>query len=274
MRIRRSNIPRNEGEGVLETSFFLKVALGTDAGQHSINHDSMLAIVPQDRQILSHKGALFIVADGFQTLSYTQEPIGKRAVDLIHAGYYQEDKKNCRDMLVQAIQQANAQLHQIVWKQSGNASYMTAGSTCAAIVLCNGMAYSANVGSDRVYLVRHGQARQCSRDHTWVAEQVRAGLLTREQAHVHPKRNLLYNWLGDTETVEVDTFVEPIQDGDIWVVCTDGLHSCVTDEELSATVEPDNPHKSLERLISLAKERGEGDNITAMVIKVFLRATS
>lgn len=259
---------------MLERPFFLKVAWGTDAGRHSINHDRVLAIVPQDRQILSHKGVLFVVADGFQSLSFTQEPIGKRAVDLIHAGYYQEDKKDCRDTLVQAIQQANAQIHQIVWEQSGNASYMTAGSSCVTLVLCNGMAYGANVGSDRVYLVRRGQARQCSRDHTWVAEQVQAGLLTREQARVHPKRNLLYRWLGDTEIREVDTFVEPVHDGDIWVLCTDGLHACVTDEELNALVEHDDPHRSVERLIGLVKERGGRDNITAMVVKVFQPATS
>lgn len=256
-----------------ENPFFLRVASGTDAGQRYINHDRMLAVVPQDRQILSHKGALFAIADGFQTLSYTQEPIGKVTVELIRSGYYQEDKKDCRDTLVQAIQQTNVQIHQIVWQQSGSSSYATAGSTCATMVLCNGMAYGANVGSDRVYLVRHGQARQCSRDHTWFAEQVRAGLLTREQARVHPKRNLLYRSLGDTEMVEVDTFVEQVQDGDIWVLCTDGLHSCVTDEELSAMVEHDNPHKSVERLIGLAKERGGHDNITAMVVKIFLRAT-
>ncbi len=259
---------------MIENPFDLIVAMGTDIGRRYSNLDSMLAVVPQERRIMSHKGALFVITGGYQTIQYVQEPIGKVAADLIRAEYYQEDKKDCRDALAQAIQRANDQIRQIVWIESGSESFATAGSTCAAVVLCNGMAYCANVGSDRVYLVRQGQARQCSRDHTWVAELVQAGLLTREQARVHPKRNILTQAMGDWETVEVDTFVEPLHDGDIWVICTDGFHSCVTDKELSATVEHNIPHQSIEHLIGLAKERGKGDNITAMVIKVSLRATS
>jgi protein phosphatase len=116
----------------------------------------------------------------------------------------------------------------------------------------------------------YGQLKLLSPDHTFRGEQVRKGLLTPEQARRH-YHGVVRHPLGDGESLGVDTFVEPVQDGDTWVVCTDGLHSFVTDEELSAIIERYQPQESVKRLILLAKEHGGDDDITVIVVKVSLR---
>src|SRR6059058_3727454 len=90
----------------------------------------------------------------------------------------------------------------------------------------------ANVGDSRAYLVRSSQVKQISQDHSWVAEQVRAGLLTEDQARTHAQRNVITRCLGTQSDVEIDVFPEPLQEKDALVLCTDGLSGLVTDDEI------------------------------------------
>jgi len=105
--------------------------------------------------------------------------------------------------------------------------------------------------------------------HLNVAQQVRAGLLTQEQARTHEKSNLIYRCLGGDD-VEVDTFSEQVQEGDVLVLCTDGLTRVVSDGELRSIVEQFGPEESASRLIERANEQGGPDNVTAIVVRVSL----
>ena len=142
------------------------------------------------------------------------------------------------------------------------------GTTCVAAVLRGNMAYIANVGDSRAYIVRGGQVKQVSQDHSWVAEQVRAGLLTEDQARTHAQRNVITRCLGTQADVEIDVFPEPIEENDALVLCTDGLSGLVTDDEIRRIVNQSGPQESVYHLVERANENGGPDNITAIVVSV------
>src|SRR5438067_9710128 len=130
------------------------------------------------------------------------------------------------------------------------------------------MAYIANVGDSRAYIVRGGQVKQVSQDHSWVAEQVRAGLLTEDQARTHAQRNVITRCLGTQADVEIDVFPEQLEEKDALVLCTDGLSGLVSDDEIRRIVDQAQPQESVYHLVERANENGGPDNITAIVVSV------
>jgi serine/threonine protein phosphatase PrpC len=167
--------------------------------------------------------------------------------------------------LLQAIRRANSLIHQ---RAAENMLRSGMGTTCVAAVLRGNVAYIANVGDSRAYLVRHGQTKQVSQDHSWVAEQVRAGLLTEDQARSHAQRNVITRCLGTQSEVEVDVFTEQLEEGDSIILCTDGLSGLVGDEDLRTIVNQHVPQESVYHLVERANENGGPDNITAIVIHI------
>jgi PPM family protein phosphatase len=246
----------------------LEVAARTDIGiKRSHNEDSVASVVPQDSQVLAQKGALFIVADGMGGFN-KGEVASNLVIQKVSDYYYQDASTDIGASLVQAIRQANLALRQHIETQEEAVKLM--GTTCIAAILHDATVYIANIGDSRAYIVREDQAQQISQDHSWVAEQVRLGTLTREEARTHEKRNIITRCIGTEDNVEIDLFTEPVQDGDILVLCTDGLTNVVRDEELAAIVTQYNSQESTARLIALANENGGPDNITAVVVHVAL----
>jgi len=127
----------------------------------------------------------------------------------------------------------------------------------------------ANVGDSRTYLLRSGEFRQLSVDHSYVQELVTEGLLTVDEARVHPRRNIVTRALGIDENVSVDTWTLPLFDGDRFMLCSDGLVDEVPTNEIADTMrEHIAPQVVAERLVSTAKRHGGRDNITVIVIDV------
>src|SRR5690242_3235722 len=224
----------------------------------------MAYVIPKDLQVMAAKGALFIVADGMGGHA-AGEVASEIAVDTVSNAYYQDDSDDVATSLLQAIRRANAAIHQ---RAAENMLRSGMGTTCVAAVLRGNMAYIANVGDSRAYLVRNGQAKQISQDHSWVYEQVRAGLLTEDQARTHAQRNVITRCLGTQAEVEIDVFPEQLEDGDSLVLCTDGLSGLVGDDELRKIVEQFVPQESVYHLVERANENGGPDNITAIVVHV------
>lgn len=243
----------------------LDVAQLTDVGRkREHNEDNMAYVIPKDPQVMAYKGALFIVADGMGGHA-AGEVASEIAVDTVSNAYYQDDSDDVAASLLQAIRRANAAIHQ---RASENMLRSGMGTTCVAAVLRGNMAYIANVGDSRAYLVRRSTLRQVSQDHSWVAEQVRAGLLTEEQARTHTQRNVITRSLGTQPEVEIDLFRELLEEGDTLLLCSDGLSGMVSDEELEQTAERFVPQESVYHLIERANENGGADNITAVVARV------
>lgn len=238
----------------------------TDVGRkRPHNEDNMAYVIPKDGQVMAKKGALFIVADGMGGHA-AGEVASEIAVDTVTNTYYQqEDNDDIPISLMNAIRRANALIHQ---RAAENMLRSGMGTTCVSAVLRGNMAYVANVGDSRAYLVRHGQVRQISQDHSWVEEQVRAGLLTKDQARSHGQRNVITRSLGTQPDVEVDVFAEQLEDGDSLILCTDGLSGSVNEEELRSIVDQYMPQESVYHLVERANENGGPDNITAIVVRV------
>ncbi|HEY7414039.1 MAG TPA: Stp1/IreP family PP2C-type Ser/Thr phosphatase, partial [Ktedonobacteraceae bacterium] len=244
----------------------LDVAQLTDVGRkRPHNEDSMAYVVPQEAQVMAKKGALFIVADGMGGHA-AGEVASELAVETVSKLYYlQDDNDDIVTSLLQAIKRANTLIHQ---RAAENMLRSGMGTTCVSAVLRGSMAYIANVGDSRAYLVRKGQVRQISQDHSWVEEQVRAGLLTRDQARSHAQRNVITRSLGTQVDVDVDIFAERLEEGDTLVLCSDGLSGLVFEDDLRAIVDKYMPQESVYRLVERANENGGPDNITTIVIQV------
>lgn len=243
----------------------LDVAQLTDVGRkREHNEDNMAYVIPKDPQVMARKGALFIVADGMGGHA-AGEVASEIAVDTVSNAYYQDENDDVTTSLLNAIRRANAAIHQ---RAAENMLRSGMGTTCVAAVLCGNRAYIANVGDSRAYFIRRSQIRQVSQDHSWVAEQVRAGLLTEEQARTHAQRNVITRSLGTQPEVEVDIFSELLEEGDSLVLCSDGLSGQVNDDELLRTVDQFVPQESVYHLVERANENGGPDNITAIVVRV------
>ena len=243
----------------------LMVAQRTDVGlkrQH--NEDNVAYIIPKVQEILARKGALFVVADGMGGHA-AGEVASEMAVSTVTTLYYQDDDGDVPGCLLRSIKYANSIIFQ---KAMENVEHNGMGTTCVAAVLLGDIAYIANVGDSRAYLVRKGQVRQISLDHSWVAEQVRAGAMSEADARQHEMRNMITRSLGSLPEVDVDIFAEMVQEGDILVMCSDGLSGMLSDGEILTIVEQYSPQESVYRLIERANAYGGNDNITVLVVRV------
>lgn len=141
------------------------------------------------------------------------------------------------------------------------------GTTLSAILLREGRAYLLHIGDSRVYLFRAGELSLLSVDHSLVAEYVQAGLLTPQQARVSPYRHVITRALGIEDAEVPDTKAESIRQGDILLLCTDGLTEMVSDEELANILASHAPREAVRKLIDAANGNGGVDNITAVVVE-------
>jgi len=125
----------------------------------------------------------------------------------------------------------------------------------------------ANVGDSRIYLGRSGTFRQLSVDHSYVQELVTEGLITEEEARVHPRRNIVTRALGIDDRVSVDSWLIPLFAGDRFILCSDGLVDEVPTADIAAIVaEQREPQIIADALVALAKRNGGRDNITVVVV--------
>ncbi len=143
------------------------------------------------------------------------------------------------------------------------------GTTVAGLLVRDGIAAVAHVGDSRVYRLRGSEMRLLTRDHTWVNEQVMAGFLTEDQARTHPLRNVVTRALGGEAEVAVDVSEVELRKGDLYLICSDGLTTMLTDPEIKSRLASGKPLDEICRtLISAANERGGVDNITVVIARV------
>jgi protein phosphatase len=145
------------------------------------------------------------------------------------------------------------------------------GATMAGALVDGASAVISNVGDCRTYLIRDGAIQQLTSDHSWVAEQVRSGLIKAGDAKRHPLRNLVTRAVaGAEEQVDADVHEVPVQADDRFLVCSDGLHGLLSDEDLLEHVKAhgNDPQAACDALVALANERGAPDNVTVVIVQV------
>jgi PPM family protein phosphatase len=219
----------------------------------------------QNDREFQKKGRLIIVADGMGGHA-GGKAASRLAVEAIKNHYLADSTHNIPNMLRESIEKANKVIHQ---KSTKEKNLEGMGTTCSCMAIHDGLAYIAHVGDSRIYQVRNNQVKQLTQDHSWVAQMLRDGLLTPEEAENHPKSNIILRSVGSKRTVEVDLY-NPIRlmEGDIYLFCSDGLTGLVNDEEILEILSVNKPQPACQQLVNLANQRGGYDNITVQVIRI------
>lgn len=244
----------------------LAASVLTDVGcQREVNEDCGRYVHPGETR-LAEKGVLLLVADGVGG-NAAGEVASRTAADVISRVYY-DHEGDMQSSLVAAFREANREIQQAAQEQPALAGM---GTTCSALAVKDGAAISANVGDSRLYLVRDNEIYLMTEDDSVVGNMVKHGLITREQARVHPDKNVIINALGGAAEISVATWDAPlpIRLGDRFVVCSDGLSDLVEDKEIKNFVANPAPlDAACHHLVALAKERGGHDNITVGILGV------
>ena len=264
-----------------EVPLRLVVGIGIDPGiarKDAPNEDSLFVI--QGMRITdsgSKPAGLFIIADGMgghvngreasrsaiRALSDVVVPTLLRDVSGSSA---REEETLFVDMLKDGVHRANLSLYQ----QNRMIEGMM-GTTVTSALIVGTTAYVANVGDSRTYLYRRSEGlQQVTRDHSVVARMVENGLITRDDVYTHPKRNQIYRCLGEHASVEMDTFVVPLQADDILLLCSDGLWEMLRDGELERLIAASAHSPSLlcTQLVRAALSSGGADNISVVVVRL------
>ena len=142
------------------------------------------------------------------------------------------------------------------------------GTTCSVLIKTGNIFSIAHVGDSRIYLMRNGEFKQLTNDHTWVYEQIISGNLTKDESLTHPYRNILTKAIGTSTGIEVDHFELEARHDDLLLMCSDGLSTLVNDDVILSIIQNSDIDKASSDLIEKAKENGGDDNITVILGKV------
>lgn len=231
------------------------------------NEDAMGAFIPASRQQTRSHGFLFVVADGVGGMDLG-EVASATAVSVLTSEF---GKAQAGSMLIgllpRLIQRANAAVHDCMLNAQHRGQRMA--TTIVACALRYDQAVVSHVGDSRCYLVRNGQARQITQDHTLVNEQRKMGLISTDDIAASDSRHVLIRSVGPEMFVSPDTTAVTLQAGDVLVLSTDGLHDELREAEMAAIVSQKKDAAQIAReLVARAVEIDGGDNTTAQVIRV------
>jgi serine/threonine protein phosphatase PrpC len=178
-----------------------------------------------------------------------------------HAGWSEKTKR-----LENAVHRAN----QIIYEASEkNPEQHGMGATLTAIWVDGNKLSVAHVGDSRAYLLRGGALQQLTSDHSLVAEQVRRGMITAQEAEQSEMQSVLLRALGAQPEIAVDAEEQPLFAQDILLLCSDGLTRMVTEPEIAGALQAEtNPEKAAKKLVALANESGGADNVTVIVVRL------
>ena len=167
--------------------------------------------------------------------------------------------------LQNAVRQANFNIYE---SARNNPAQRGMGATVTTVWVNDSRLSVAHVGDSRAYLLRTGNLQQLTSDHSLVAEQVRRGIITPQQAEESEMQSVLLRALGAHEDVEVDVDEVGIYSGDVLLLCSDGLTRMVTEPEIAGALQADtNPSTAAQKLVDLANENGGLDNVTVIVVR-------
>lgn len=246
---------------------YLQVCLISDVGhKRENNEDSCLLCAPDDPKLARHRGVLIAVADGMGGASAGELASRLTLRQTTNALYLGPNGLSSPEALREAVERANL----LVFEASEEDPRLSGmGTTISALLLVGAWAYIAQVGDSRVYVSRKGTPlRQITEDHSLVAEQMRCGLITAEEARTHAMKNLITRAVGIKENVKVDMFAMRLQPGDTVLICSDGLSNMVSDEHIERIIGQGDLSLAAQMLVSVALEAGGTDNITAALMRV------
>lgn len=232
-----------------------RVAGVSDPGRkRRLNEDSFVCQPP-----------LFAVADGMGG-ARAGEVASDLAASALRDGPSTAER-TAEDQVSELIQEANRRVYE---RATGDNELAGMGTTMTVALVEDGVVTIGHVGDSRAYLVRRGELRQVTNDHSLVAELVRDGKLSAEEAETHPQRSVITRALGTDPDVDVDTFPVEVEEGDLFLLATDGLTSMVGDDSIRSIVEEnrDDIDAAARALIQAANSGGGDDNITVVFFEI------
>ena len=173
------------------------------------------------------------------------------------------DRKADKKLLEETVKKINLEIWE---RQEKDAALTGMGTTLTLMWPTETDVLIAQVGDSRAYLLRDGEMRQITADHSLVGDMVRRGVLTEEQAACHPMRNYITRAVGTEDTIEVDLFSEPRKAGDRWLICSDGLYGQMSKSVLQSLAFIDNKEEAADRLMQTALDNGGKDNISLILL--------
>ena len=210
------------------------------------------------------RGDLFMIADGMGGAA-----AGEVASAMCAEAFAEIDlvRTHGDDALRQAVRTANARIHE---RAASDPSAAGMGTTVTAALVGNdGRIAFANVGDSRAYMLRDGELRRLTEDHSVVAELVASGQISEQEAAGHPQKNVVTRVLGAEASVMVDTFWLDGSDGDVILLCSDGLHGMIHDEDIQRILGANaaSLQDAAAKLIDAANEAGGKDNVSVVLLR-------
>lgn len=249
--------PRHKGTGL------------TDVGRKRASNE--------DAFVMSDELGLYVVADGMGGHA-AGEVASQEAVDTMY-GMVKHDRAGLKELYPPLVEADARAACRVMESAVQNATYMVfsmaqldqdktgMGTTLSALMILGAYAVMAQVGDSRIYRVRAGKTEQLTEDHTLIAWQIKQGLITPQEAKTSPHRNVITRAVGNRDYVEVDTGLMSLDPGDRFLLCSDGLHGYLRDDDVAPIVELGGK-AAVTRFIELANSRGGKDNITAVLVEL------
>jgi len=234
----------------------------TDIGKaREINQDYYYISSPEESI------RLYILADGMG--GYKGGEVASKLATVSVKNYIESNFENTikdKEEILKLIKSSMEYANMIVYEESKIDKELEGmGTTLEVCLIYNNKAYIGHIGDSRVYRIRKGVIRKLTKDHSYVQQLVEDGKITREEANIHPKKNMLTKALGCSAYVEPDIRARNFELGDIFIMCSDGLTNMVEDNRIFDIVTL-GPQTAVDELIKEANQAGGYDNITVVII--------
>jgi serine/threonine protein phosphatase PrpC len=253
--------------GVMRIRPGIELAGLSDIGcQRENNEDQFAYWEPDADEEFARKGRLAIVADGMGGHEGGQEA-SRIAVETIQEVFAETPDSDAQSLLAIGFQIAH---ERILEYAAGHPELHGMGTTATAIALLGNQLYYAHVGDSRLYLVRGTHISRLTHDHSYVGRLVESGVISAAEAEIHPQRHILTAALGAGAELwpEIPPQAVELQEGDVLILCTDGLWSLLSENEIQTVVIESEPPEACRALIQMTRDRGGPDNITVQVLRL------
>lgn len=237
----------------------MKISSATSVGCiRPLNEDSYFVSEPDSKTVLA------VVADGMGGHNAGEVASGE-AVGIIRKDVLSKSGESAKDVLVNAIADANREIYEMsIQKQKLSGM----GTTITACLADEKSVTAVQVGDSRLYLIRKDEITQITKDHSLVEMLVESGSITKEEARIHPQRNVITRAVGTDRTVEADVYEFIPEENDVLLLCSDGLVNMVDDESILSIIQSaESLDDAAASLVSEAERAGGTDNITVILIQ-------
>lgn len=233
----------------------MTAALRTDVGRVRKQNE--------DAAWLNEKQGIYVVADGMGG-HLAGEVASAMAIDAM-----KRMTKTHEIASIAVLRETVVAAHEAICARAReNANCSGMGTTISAMWRGGHYMYIAHVGDSRVYRFRHGELEQITQDHSLVEELVRAGIISREEARNHPRRNIITRALGTPGENAPDLLAADMEKDDLWLLCTDGLSSMISDDEIARVLgSMQDLEEMADTLLKMALAAGGRDNVTLILCR-------